>query len=242
MANIMDSALACIDAAREESDEALLFLSLGKDSLTVLDMAAPRFRRIVGVFMYFVPGLEHIERWIRWAKARYANLEMVQAPHWSLSYMLRSGLCCVPDPGAKVVTLGGVVAAMRRRTGIGNVFLGMKKADGLNRRLMLQRYAAESYRHGGMCYPLAEWTQKDVLAYMRQHRLPEPVRYGKNASGGVGLNLDCLRWMREHFPGDLQKVYAAFPLAERLLWEDDRARCPALPSDAGHDRGADAQA
>lgn len=50
-----------IDLVRQNTDGVLLFLSLGKDSLVLLDMIYPKFERIVCVFMYFVKGLEHIE-------------------------------------------------------------------------------------------------------------------------------------------------------------------------------------
>ena len=51
-----------IDLIRVKSNEALLFLSLGKDSLVLLDLIYPKFDRIVCVFMYFVKKLEHINR------------------------------------------------------------------------------------------------------------------------------------------------------------------------------------
>lgn len=219
--NILQSAERCISRVRQESDECLLFLSFGKDSVVTLDLVYPRFRRVVCVFMYFVPGLEHIERWRRWAECRYPGIEVLQVPHFSLSYILRSGLYCVPNPKVKLSSLSATVAAMRQRTGIYNVFLGMKKADGMNRRLMLNTYAANDYVNKGMCYPLAEWTQREVLAYMRQRRIPETVRYSLKASSGVGFDRDCLLWLRAHCPGDLDKIFAAFPLSERVLWEAD---------------------
>ena len=46
-----------IDLIRVKSNEALLFLSLGKDSLVLLDLIYPKFDRIVCVFMYFVKDL-----------------------------------------------------------------------------------------------------------------------------------------------------------------------------------------
>lgn len=48
-----------IDRIGQQTDTALLFCSLGKDSLVLLDLLYPRFRRVVCVFMYFVKGLEH---------------------------------------------------------------------------------------------------------------------------------------------------------------------------------------
>ena len=208
-----------IGRIRQKSDSALLFCSLGKDSIVTLDLIYPKFDRIVCVFMYFVPGLEHIERWVRWVKARYPRVEFVQIPHWNLSYLLRSGLYCVARPDVKLFMLRDVINSLRIKYGIDYTFLGMKKADGMNRRLMLNGYAENGYENKGLVYPLAEWTQKDVLAYMRQHKLPEPVRYSLKASSGVGFNLDCMLWMEKNFPQDLQTIYKTFPLAERVLWE-----------------------
>lgn len=218
----LESAIDCIDYVRSQSDSCILFLSLGKDSLVTLDLIYPRFKRVVCVFMYFVKGLEHIERWVRWCKARYPNIEFVQVPHWNLTYLLRGGLYSVPNPDIKLLKLADVVNTMRIKYGIEHCFLGMKKADGMNRNLMLRGYANDHYVNKGMCYPLAEWNQKEILSYMRHHGLPEPVRYSLAASSGVGFSLDCFLWMRENgFEGDLEKIYAVFPMSRRILFEYD---------------------
>lgn len=219
--NKVESADKTISAVREKTDSCILFCSLGKDSLVCLDMLYPRFKRIVCVFMYFVKGLDHIERWIGWLKARYPNVEFVQVPHWNLTYVLRSGMFCVANPKIKLLKLADVVKAMRLKYGIYYCCLGMKKADGMNRNLMLKTYEAQDYCNKGMFYPLADYTQRDIISYMRQHNLPEPVRYGKNASSGIGFNEECLLWMRKYFPQDLQKFYKAFPQSERILFEYD---------------------
>ena len=210
-----------ISNIRERADECVLFCSLGKDSLVTLDLVAPRFKRVVCVFMYFVKGLEHIDRWANWVKARYPNVEFVQVPHWNLTYILRGGMYCVPNPKVKLLKLADVVKAVRTKYGLHYCFLGMKKADGMNRRLMLNTYAERGYENNGFVYPLANWTQLEILSYMKQHNLPSPVRYGKNASNGVGFNLDCFLWMRKNYPQDLAKVIEAFPMSERILWEYD---------------------
>ena len=220
----LDCANNCINAVRRVTDSAILFCSMGKDSIVLLDMLYGRFDRLVCVFMYFVPGLEHIERWVRWVRRRYPRVEMMQVPHWNLSYLLRGGLYCVPNPDVRLLKLSDVVRSVRRATGIHHVFLGMKKADGMNRALMLKTYEATNYENKGMVYPLAEWNQRDVLAYMRQHRLPQPVRYSLKASGGVGFNEDCFVWMREHFPEDLERIYKTFPMSRRILYEYDKRR------------------
>ena len=217
--NKLEGTYKSIDAIRAKSDSAILFLSLGKDSLVLLDLIYPRFKKVVCVFMYFVKDLEHINRWIGWVKAKYPAIEFVQVPHWNLTYILRGGLYCVPNPKVKLLKLADVVKAMQLRYGIQYAFLGMKKADGMNRRLMLNGYQANDYENNGLVYPLAEWNQRDVLAYMKQNGLPEPIRYSLKASSGVGFNLDCFLWLEKNFPQDLQRIYKVFPMAERILWE-----------------------
>lgn len=219
--SLVESTQNSITNIRKQTDSVMLFCSLGKDSIVLLDLIYPHFKRIVCVFMYFVKGLEHVERWINWVKSRYPNVEFVQVPHWNLTYVLRSGTYCVRNPKVKLLKLRDVVDAMRLKYGLHYCFLGMKKADSMNRNLMLKRMEGEHYESMGLVYPLAEWTQKNVLAYMKQHNLPSPVRYGKTASNGIGFNIDCFLWMRQNFPQDLQKIYKVFPMSERILWEYD---------------------
>lgn len=217
--NLSQSTANYIDLIRQKSDGVLLFLSLGKDSLVLLDMIYPRFNRIVCVFMYFVKDLDHINRWIKWVKAKYPKIEFVQVPHWNLTYILRGGLYCVAQPKVKLLKLADVIKTMQLKYGLYYTFLGMKKADGMNRRLMLKGYEINGYENNGLCYPLADWTQKDILAYMRQHNLPEPVRYSLKASSGVGFNLDCFLWLEKFYPQDLKRIYEVFPMSERILFE-----------------------
>ena len=116
--NKVEQANRYIDLIRERSSEALLFLSLGKDSLVLLDLLYPKFDRIVCVFMYFVKDLEHINRWINWTKARYPKIEFVQVPHWNLTYILRGGMYCVPNPEVRLLKLADVVKAMQLKHGV----------------------------------------------------------------------------------------------------------------------------
>ena len=217
--NKVEQANRYIDLIRVKSNEALLFLSLGKDSLVLLDLLYPKFNRLVCVFMYFVKDLEHINRWINWTKAKYPNIEFIQVPHWNLTYILRGAMYCVPNPKVKLLKLADVVKAMQFKYGIYYTFLGMKKADGMNRNLMLKGYEANGYENNRSRFSLTDFSQKDILAYMKQHNLPKPVRYSLKASSGVGFNLDCMLWMEKNYPQDLQRIYKTFPMVERVLWE-----------------------
>ena len=219
------SVLATIAEVRKQTASAVVFVSFGKDSLALLDLLYPRFDRLVCVFMYFVKDLEHINRFLRYCRKRYPRAEWVQVPHWNLTYIYRAGMYCEPKRDIKLKKLSDVIAEVREATGLKWVFLGMKKADSLNRRLMLMGLESSHYTNNGLAYPLAELTNRDVIAYTKAAKLPAPVIYApKNgkASNGIGFNADCFLWLRENCPGDLEKIYAEFPLSKRILFEYER--------------------
>lgn len=111
--NPMIAANDCIDFVAGQTDECILMCSLGKDSLVTLDMIAPRFKKVFCIFMFFIKGLEHIERWANWVKARYPNVEFEQIPHSNPTYILRSGLYCTPHPKQRLLKLADVIKALR---------------------------------------------------------------------------------------------------------------------------------
>ena len=185
----------------------------------MLDLMAPHFKEIVCVFMFFVDGLSHVERYLNWAKRKYPNITILKVPHWNLTYILRSGTFCVPNPSVKLLKLADIDEAIRLKTGIEYSFFGMKKSDSLNRRLMLNSYGAIPISNTNKIYPLASFTNKEILAYIKMKNLPNPVRYSKNASGGLGFNLECFLWMKDNAPEDLQKILKAFPMSEVLLYK-----------------------
>lgn len=147
-----------IDLIRDKTGEVILFNSMGKDSLVLLDLLYPKFNRIVCVFMCFVPGLDHVERYIKWCEAKYPRIEIVQVPNWNLTDILRGGLYCVLNLKVKLLKFADVVEATRLKYGLHYTFTGMKKADSMNRRLMLN-----GYENNGLVYPRTDWTQKDIL-------------------------------------------------------------------------------
>ena len=228
-ANPLIAANDCIDFVRKQSDTCILMCSLGKDSIVTLDLIYPKFKKVICYFMFFVSGLEHIERWKKWVCAKYPNVEFYEIPHWNLTYILRSGLYCTQHPNQKLLKLTDVIKALRLKHNTQWVFLGMKKADSMNRNLMITRFKDNHYTDNCQAYPLAEFTQKQIVQYMKMHNLPEPVMYSLATSGdeakvgkasnGIGFNLDCFLWLEKFFPQDLETIYKTFPLSRRILLE-----------------------
>lgn len=229
--NPLIAANDCIDYVASQTDTCILMCSLGKDSIVTLDLIYPKFKKIFCYFMFFVQGLEHIDRWIKWVKVRYPNIEFYEIPHWNLTYILRSGLYCTPHPKQKLLKLADIIKALRLKHNTQWVFLGMKKADGMNRNLMITRMKDNHYTDNYQAYPLAEFSQKQILSYMQMHQLPMSVMYSLATSGdgakvgkasnGIGFNLDFFLWCRKNYPQDLERVFEVFPLSRRILEEYD---------------------
>ena len=232
----MQTAQKTISAARLRSGRAIVFFSCGKDSIALLDMVAPVFDEVICVFMYFVPGLAHIERYLNDAAARYKNVKILQYEHFSVSDIRRIGLYCTPDPKQKLSSLSKIDAQSRADTGIPITFYGSKKNDGLNRRLMLNSYGELPIQQKTQkYYPLADFSNKQVLAYIRAKRLPFPIRYGGKQSNALGFHLECFLWMRQNEPGDLEKTYIEYPLSRQILFEYDYAEKNKSPDVRGED-------
>ena len=71
----LERAKQVIDEVAKQTDEIILFHSLsGKDSITLLDLVYPKFKRVVCVFMYIVKGLDHIDEYYRYAMMKYPKV------------------------------------------------------------------------------------------------------------------------------------------------------------------------
>lgn len=126
---------------------------------------------------------------------------------------------CKPEPGVKVETLQDVDRKVKAATGIQWSFYGMKQADSLQRRLMMDTYDLEAISTKTQkAYPLSFWRDKEVLRYIEARKLPKPINYGSKArSNGVGFDIEVFLWLKRHYPQDLQKIIERFPESEVIL-------------------------
>lgn len=213
----------CIEKVARETDRVILFHSAnGKDSIALLDMIYPHFKKVVCVYMYMVKNLEHINRYINYAKTKYPGIEFMQVPHYVLSQYIRDGVLGIrKDSKQRVYQLNHIVSMVKKNTGIEWAFFGFKQSDGLNRRLMLRGYEDECInRKTKNVYPLSKYKNGDILAYIKHKRLIQPIEYGGGQSQGTDVsNLPFLMFCRWNFPNDYEKIKAVFPQVERIVFE-----------------------
>lgn len=227
---MLERAKEIIDLVSEETESVILFHSLsGKDSIVLLDLLYPRFKRIVCVYMYLVPNLEHANVYYRYAKNKYPNIEFVQVPHYGYYSYIKIGYMGIEkNPKQKQWTLAEIAEKIKERTGIEWVCCGFKQSDSLNRRLMLRSYKdgkeAISWKSKKF-YPLSTYKNQDMWDYIKEEGLKEPETYGGKAqSCGCAIDsVEYLEYLQEHYPEDLEKVFNVFPQA-RIVLLDNRYR------------------
>lgn len=228
---MLDRAKEIIQDIAKQTDEIILMHSLsGKDSIVLLDLCAPHFKRIVCVFMYVVQDLDHLKPYIQWAQAKYPNTEFVQVPHYALFSYIRTGYQgCEVNPKQRHWKLADIINKVRERTGIEWCAIGFKQSDSLNRRLMLRSYkdGKESICYAGKkFYPLSTYKNGDMLDYIAENNLKNPENYGGHAqSSGTDItDYFYLRYLQEKYPQDLEKIYAKFP-ATRFIIKRHEMNC-----------------
>lgn len=226
----MEKAIEIIREVAAKTDRAILFHSAsGKDSIALLDLMHPYFKEIVCAFMYTVKDMEHINRYIDWACRRYANVRFVQMPHYGVYSYIKVGFFgCRQNEKQRQYTLEQLTDIVRERTGIQWAFFGFKQSDSMNRRLMLRGYKEEAINEKTMkAYPLSKYKNADVMRYIEEHHLIMPESYGgeKQSAGTDITDIHYLLYLQKNLPNDLKKLYGAFPMAERLVYEYEQKQC-----------------
>lgn len=217
--NPLKHTISVLRFLKRETDTVVLFYSGGKDSIVLLDILSKNGFKIKLVFMYLVPDLDHINKYLNWAKNKY-KVELYYYQHWVITHYIRDNYYRFHDENKiTLLSLSDIVAAVKYDLKCDWIITGMKQSDSLNRRLMLKPLFMSAIEvRSKMVYPLSFWKKNNCIQYIKQNRLPMPINYGINSnSSGFDLNKDVLIFLKNNYPEDLKKVFKVFPLSETLL-------------------------
>jgi 3'-phosphoadenosine 5'-phosphosulfate sulfotransferase (PAPS reductase)/FAD synthetase len=97
---------------------------------------------------------------------------------------------------------------------------GWKRKDSFHGDMILREYIFEQLDiRLNRAYPLANWSNKDVINYLEMNTLPLPVHYKKGErNSGMNISKDHLIFLCDNCPADYQKTIQAFPFAETQLY------------------------
>lgn len=219
--NPLKHTVSVLDFLRLQTDTVILFYSGGKDSLVLLDILYKNEFKIYLAFMYFIPDLYHIEKYIDWAVQKY-QVYIKKYQHWMISHYFNDNFFRLhTEVKMPIITLSDIEKRVKLDFKCEWVINGCKQNDSLHRRIMLRQLFLESIElKSHRVYPLSKWSKQNCIQYIKQYRLPVPINYGSATnSSGLDLKADILRWVQKNYPDDLVKILNVFPLAETLLWQ-----------------------
>lgn len=223
-------AIELLESIRDSGQSTICVgVSGGKDSLATFDLCHQVFGpgNVHGYFLYLTPGLRCEERYVRFVENKY-NVPIHRLRHPDMArYMRESHLSDVRPEVESLIRRhfkwGDVEAIMRRRTGVEWFAYGHRVCDSLQRRAMIQRHAGIIEKRS-VCYPLWDWSPRDVLSYLRSKGLPIPPTMGSRIDRTSGIaphSVECLLWLKKNYPDDLERLLAVFPRAMDLLTRDE---------------------
>ena len=197
-------------------------LSGGKDSLATLDLCVQEFgaENVSAFFMYLVKDLRCVETTIRWCERHY-KIEVHRVPHWTLGLAYKYATYMPHRTGTgdwRDMKLGDVEMLVRKKTGREWIAYGHRMADSIERVGMLSKNKGRD-EVGRRVYPLWQWNEAAVVAYLRARKIPPPPRLTilKRAMTGVSFQEDALLAIREKFPDDFAKIVEKFPFLPAKL-------------------------
>jgi len=108
---------------------------------------------------------------------------------------------------------------------------GHRCADGLTRRGWMKGFRNQRDGHGLLLggrigydikfhnvYPIAEWSDREVYAYVRHHRLPAAAKLGRDKQSGVNIVYEeSMVALARNYPRDFAKVVREFPLIKAQI-------------------------
>ncbi len=111
-----------------------------------------------------------------------------------------------------------------RDLGIGLEFVGLRRSESRNRRMLIGRYGPvhQSRRWGCLvAWPMRDWLAADVFAYLDEHGLPVHPAYSRD----FGVDRDAIRvsWAYDpdrHEDGDAEYVRRHYPALYRRLRDE----------------------
>lgn len=215
----------CLNFLKSQTSEVILFYSGGKDSLCLIDLLTKAGFKVNCCFMYFVKDMEHINKYLNWARVKY-KVEILELPHFALSQYINDNYYRLhSNTTVPTMKQSDVEDAAKTHFNCEWIVSGAKASDSMVRNFMMKSYLlnsiSENTKHA---YPLSAWKKGDVLAYLKMNRIPMPISYDQKNTRSSGLDLkgDVLYWLKNNYPNDLKKILEVFPLAEVLIQDYER--------------------
>ena len=216
----LQHSISVLQELRKESNSIIISYSGGKDSLVVLDLCSKVFENVYCFFMYTIKDISFQKTMLDFAVKRY-GVEIKQYPHPQISRYLKNNIYCFPSGRAnseqRILKLSDIYDIAREDFGAHYIAVGWKKNDSVDRRIVINQLPDNATdKKGKRLYPLANWSDKQIYAYMKLNKLPIPETLGIK-SFDIELTYKVLSPLKIRYPDDYARVKRVFPLIDAVL-------------------------
>ena len=204
-----------IKAQAKITDSVLVGFSGGKDSIVTLDLCFRYFKNVRVFFMYMVEGLSFQEKLLQWYEKKY-DTEIIRVPHFENSYDMRFGVFRQMDYDVSYVTITDVYNYVRLQTDIHWIACGERIDDSIIRRAMIKNSSSIDKKRGRF-YPVAYWSKRDVMEYIKFHKLKMGDDSKEFGFSFAALDGRQLTFIKNNYPDDYEKILKIYPFAEAAV-------------------------
>lgn len=192
----------------------IVMFSTGKDSIVMADLVVKGYSgKMAFVYLYFVPALEIKQRIIEHYEKRW-NIKINQQPD-PVTLSLKTG---------KKYKMSDIEHGLRAKFNISYIAQGVRRDESLARRGMLKHLPFGIDEKYKKIYPIADFSTKDVMSYIKLNKLPLPIEYSHGWKHDFSVpDVDGLVYLKNNFPNDYKKVIAEFPKLESMVWGKQNA-------------------
>ena len=190
------------------NDGAICFFSTGKDSVVMLDLIQRFFKRPDHeyIFLYMYKGLFIRETVLSHYSKRY-KIEFQQYPQFDVSSRITG----------KKLKQANIEKFIRAKHNKIWMFYGYRKTESLERRGMMAHIDNGIDWKYKKLYPIADWSARDVLAYIKRNRLVLPPDYRSGFRDINSFKGEALLWLYNNYRGDYEIIKAQYPGIEGEL-------------------------
>lgn len=204
-----------IKAQAKVTDSVLVGFSGGKDSAVTLDLCFRYFKRVQPFFMYIVPNLSFQAHIISWYENKYQT-KIICVPHFDTSTFFRYGSFCMADDTVPVISINDIYHWLRAKTGIWWIAAGERASDSIVRNAMIKHSGSIDVKRGRL-YPIAYWKKKEVMQYIKYHKLKLGADSKLLNFSFKSLDGNELKMVKDNFPEDFEKIKNLYPLCEAAV-------------------------
>lgn len=194
----------------QKLESCIIMFSCGRDSIVMLDLFHKYFKNKTKIlYLYFYPNLSIRNEIIKYYENQY-EIKIEQFPHWDTSYLYLKKIKFKQKD---------IEDYFRYKYNISYIAYGYRRSESIQRFGMLNN---SNIKNGidlknKKCYPLMNWSRKQIEYYIKKERLKLSVDY---YSGYRDINVfkgDALLWLYNNHKEDYEKIKIVYPGIEGEL-------------------------